>query len=84
MMQSVKTLKSNQQIEDTLFDIINDGQAKAKIDSQQQMISFIDTTQGSGRNNEDGRESEYLEVVEELEHQNQRILELMQKIQEVD
>ena len=34
MMQSVKTLQNDQQIEDTLFDIINEGQAKAKIDSQ--------------------------------------------------
>lgn len=49
------------------------------------MISFIDTTQTSSeRNQEDGRDGEYLEVVEELEQQNKRILELMTKIQDVD
>ena len=33
-----------------------------------------------GSQQEDGREAEYLEVVEELEQQNKRILELMNKI----
>ena len=53
------------------------------------MISFIDANQLAansrrGSQQEDGREAEYLEVVEELEQQNKRILELMTQIREVD
>jgi hypothetical protein len=39
------------------------------------MISFIDTTSNSGH--DDGKEGEYLEVIEELEAQNKRIIDLM-------
>lgn len=62
--------------------MINEGQIKAKLNSQQKMISFIDTA--SVGVNEDARESEYLEIIEELEQQNQRIIGLMDQITKVD
>ena len=43
MINSVPSLENPKMIEDTMFDLINNGSSKAKIDSQQQMISFIDT-----------------------------------------
>jgi hypothetical protein len=70
MMNSVKTLENPKMIEDTLFEMINEGQTKAKIDSKQQMISFIDTTSQTSKGHEDAREAEYLDVIEELEQQN--------------
>ena len=55
--------------------MICEGQTKAKIDSKCQMISFIDTTSGGSCGDSNSRE--YLEVIEELEKQNRRIIELM-------
>ena len=43
------------------------------------MITFLDETKAS-----DDQQSHYLEVVEELETQNKRIVQLMQKLQGVD
>lgn len=63
--------------------MITEGQIKAKINSQEQMISFIDTASISKANN-DAKETEYLEIIEELESQSQRIINLMQQIGEVD
>lgn len=79
-MNSVKSLESKPQIEETLFSMINEGSIKAKIDSKQEMISFIDTTSSTGKGNDD----EYLEVIEELEAQNKRIIDLMAQVQQVD
>lgn len=81
MMTQVKILENKDQIENTLFQMINEGQTKAKIDSKQEMISFIDTTSGAMKTSD---ETEYLEVIEELEEQNKRIIELMNQVQDVD
>lgn len=68
-----------QPIQVTLFDMITSGSLKAKIDEKQRMITFLDETKAS-----DHQQSHYLEVVEELETQNKRIVQLMQKLQGVD
>ena len=47
--------------------MVNDGQIKAKINSEQQTIAFIDTASTGSKANDDARESEYLDVIEELE-----------------
>ena len=63
-----------------LFAMINEGKTQAKIDNKKEMISFIDTNSTQdGKIHEDSKEEEYLEVIEELEAQNRRILELMRK-----
>ena len=59
--------------------MITSGTLKAKIDEKQRMITFLDETKAS-----DDQQSHYLEVVEELETQNKRIVQLMQKLQGVD
>ena len=59
--------------------MIADNQVKAKIDAKQQMISFIDANTGNGHGSSDDG-STYLSVVESLEAQNLRIIELMQKV----
>ncbi len=64
--------------------MINEGQTKAKIDSQKEMISFIDTTSATVNAQDDAKEGEYLEVIEELEDQNKRIIQLMSQIQNLD
>ena len=69
-------------IEETLFQMVNEGQIKAKIDAKQKMIAFIESAQGESQ--DDDRESEYLEVIEELEAQNKRIVELMGMVEKVD
>ncbi len=62
--------------------MIDDDKIKAKIDSEKTMIQFIDaTTSGSS---EEAREQEYLQVIEELEQQNKRIVKLMGKMEKVD
>ena len=63
--------------------MICEGKTQAKIDNKKEMISFIDTT-STGKAHDDCKEEEYLEVIEELESQNQRILELMRKAQQMD
>ena len=78
----MRVLDSSESIEDTLFQMISEGQIKAKIDSKEQMISFIDTA--SQGHSEEARETEYLEIVEELEKQSQRIIELMKKVENAD
>ena len=62
--------------------MIKAGQIKAKIDSEKQMISFIDTS--STQQKEDGKEDQYLEVIEQLESQNERIVVLMKKMECMD
>ena len=68
-------------LQKVLTEMIADGQIEAKIDQKQKMISFVDKesedTKGAGN-------AEYLEVVEELERQNKRIIELMDQVQTVD
>ena len=63
-------------LEALLFKMISDGIIKAKFDKKQKMITFTESAQESG--------DQYLEVVNQLESQNKRIVELMQKVQEVD
>jgi hypothetical protein len=63
--------------------MINEGQVKAKINSKEQMISFIDTESNS-ISNDGGKECEYLAIIEELESQSQRIISLMEQITSVD
>lgn len=46
------------------------------------MIAFIDSTQTGTQDEE--RESDYLEVIEELEQQNKRIVTLMGMVEKVD
>jgi 23S rRNA A2030 N6-methylase RlmJ len=64
-----------------LFQLISDGLIKAKLNAKEQMISFLDTTAGTSStvstSEADAKEAEYLEIVEELEKQNQRIVQLM-------
>ena len=60
--------------------MITDQEIVAKIDSKQQMISFIDSSAGGDHN----QEAEYLEVVEELEKQNARIIALMKQAEKTD
>ena len=66
--------------------MIQDGRVKAKLDAKEKMISFIDTAASSSAQShgDEAKESEYLEIVEELERQNKRIVELMQQIESVD
>ncbi len=64
----------NANLEATVFGMITSGQVKAKLDAKQAMISFIDA----------GQDSTYLPLVEELEQQNIRIIELMKQAQQVD
>jgi hypothetical protein len=62
--------------------MIADGQIDAKIDMKQKMISFVDKeSEGDARGTGN---AEYIEVVEELERQNKRIIELMDQVQTVD
>ena len=46
------------------------------------MISFIDTTSAQGGKDE-SKDQEYIEVIEELEQQNARIIALMAQSQKV-
>jgi hypothetical protein len=50
--------------------MITEGQIKAKINSEQQTIAFIDTASAGNKASDDAKEAEYLEVIEELETQN--------------
>jgi hypothetical protein len=59
--------------------MIADNQVKAKIDAKQQMISFIDASTANGHGGSDDGTA-YLSVVESLEGQNLRIIELMQQV----
>ncbi|CDW71172.1 UNKNOWN [Stylonychia lemnae] len=78
-------LTDNKEIEDTLFEMINQDESQAKIDSQKEMISFIDSTSmTSASQQDDAKEAEYLTVIEELENQNQRIIKLMSNVQGLD
>jgi hypothetical protein len=79
----VKFLETPKIIEETLFQMVSDGQIKAKINSEQQTIAFTDTASTGSKANEEARESEYLEVIEELEGQNKRIIELMDQMEKV-
>ena len=63
--------------------MITDGQIKAKINSEQQTIAFIDIASAGSKANEEAKESEYLEVIEELEQQNGRIIDLMNQMDQV-
>jgi hypothetical protein len=47
--------------------MINADQSQAKIDSQKEMISFIDSNSVTSANQGDAKEAEYLTVIEELE-----------------
>ncbi len=76
MMNSVKSLESKPKIEEILFSMISTGSIRAKIDPKQEMISFIDTTSAQGGKDE-SKDQEYIEVIEELEKQNARIIALM-------
>jgi DNA-binding TFAR19-related protein (PDSD5 family) len=67
ILSSVKVLKNIENIEETLFNMISDGDIKAKIDSEKQMIAFIDTA-SQGTQGEEVRDYEYIEVIEELEN----------------
>ena len=78
-----KEVKDNKWLEQTFFKMIKSGEIKAKIDAEKQMISFIDT-QSTNANSEEGREQEYIDVIEVLESQNQRIVDLMNKMEEMD
>lgn len=60
--------------------MICDGEIKAKIDSKQKIISFIEVSVDQ----DDEKENEYLEVIEELEQQNKRIVKLMGIVEEVN
>lgn len=42
MLTHVKTLENPVKIEATLFEMVNEGQIKAKIDAKQSMIAFIE------------------------------------------
>ena len=68
--------------------MISEGQIKAKIDSKQQTIAFIDSQslgRTEGRKVDDTQyDQEYLSVIEELEEQNKRILKLMSIAVQVD
>ena len=74
MAGKLKTTSQDQAAENaselTLFHMITEGDIKAKIDCQQQMISFIDTNSVSGNGQDAAKEAEYLDVIEELEAQN--------------
>jgi len=49
------------------------------------MIAFIDTASTAGKDNdEEARDNEYVEVIEELEKQNKRIVKLMSLMEFVD
>lgn len=67
-------------LEGTVFTMITSGQLKAKLDSKQQMISFLDASPEK----QDSDAAAYLPLVEELESQNIRIIELMKQAQAVD
>lgn len=54
--------------------MISEGQIKAKIDAKQQMISFIDDQKNTSGGGDQLANAEYLEVVEELERQNKKII----------
>lgn len=48
--------------------MVSDGQIKAKINSEQKTIAFIDSVSQNGdQNGEQLKEKEYFEVIEELE-----------------
>jgi thermostable 8-oxoguanine DNA glycosylase len=61
--------------------MIIDGNIQAKIDQKLKMISFVDLQQHEASSADN---SEFFEVVEELERQNKRIVELMKEVQKVD
>jgi len=63
--------------------MVNEGQIKAKINSEQQTIAFIDTASLQNKDSDDTKDIEYLEVIEELEQQNRRIIELMEQMETV-
>ena len=44
--------------------MIKSGDIKANIDSEKQMISFIDTQSTNTRNEDEKKEQEYIEVIE--------------------
>jgi len=64
-------------LEHTLFDMITSGQVQAKLDERQAMISFIESSNSQSS-------SDYLSVVEAIEAQNTRIIQLMEQVQKVD
>lgn len=60
--------------------MISEGEIKAKIDSKQKMIAFIEVNDEE----DDEKVGEYLEVIEELETQNKRIVYLMKFVEDTD
>eukprot|EP00347_Sterkiella_histriomuscorum_P002309 403368654 len=84
MKNAVRELQDQNHIEQTLFEMINNDQIHAKIDSEKAMITFIDTTSQSTGGIDESKENEYLAVIEELEQQNQRIIKLMNYVQSAD
>ncbi len=64
--------------------MINEGYIQAQIDAKQEMISFIDTSSSTSKYEEQNGAEEYIEVIEQLEDQNKRIIQLMNQIQNVD
>jgi hypothetical protein len=58
--------------------MIGQGHISAKLDQKQKMISFTDSNDNTS---DQTHSQDYLSVVEELERQNKRIVQLMAQVQ---
>lgn len=76
LQSKLKTTMTIESIEGRLREMIAEGKVDAVIDAEKQMVSFIENT---GNN-----DNQLFEIVKKLEEQNQRIMQLMQKVEQSD
>mmetsp|Transcript_6432 Transcript_6432/g.4848 ORF Transcript_6432/g.4848 Transcript_6432/m.4848 type:complete len:96 (+) Transcript_6432:1028-1315(+) len=64
--------------------MVSAGQIQAKINSEQKTIIFIDSSSVGGKEQEALREREFHSVIGVLEKQNQRIIQLMKTLDNIN